>query len=103
MNEQYISIWELVLLQLFMGSITYLIGSVVFFFTLRKRPLINTYKKIKLLVFQLCVSIILSLVIWQFWPLGIDIMYGVINIPAIFSELITILLILMILGKPLKQ
>ena len=89
MNEQYVSIWELVLLQLFMGSITYLIGSIAFFFALRK-ILINKHKKIMLSLFQLCISITLSFVIWQFWIFDIDIMFLFISIPALIAECITI-------------
>ena len=96
MNEQYISIWELVLLQLFMGSITFLVGSIVFFFTLRKL-LINMYKRIILLLFQLCISVFLSLVIWQFWNLDIDILFLFISIPALIAECITILITIFVL------
>jgi hypothetical protein len=98
MGEQYISIWELVLLQLFMGSITYLVGSIAFFFTLRK-VVINKQKKIMLLLLQLCISVILSLVIWQFWILDIDIMFLFISIPALIAECITILITLFVLNK----
>jgi len=98
MDEQYISIWELVLLLLFMGSITYLVGSIVFFFTLRK-TLINKYKKIILLLFQLCISVILSLVIWRFWILDIDIMFLFVSIPALIAECITIPITLFILKR----
>ena len=48
MDEQYISIWELISLQLFLGSIIYIVGCIVLFFVLRKevnrKYLSSTYK-----------------------------------------------------------
>jgi hypothetical protein len=98
MDEQYISIWELILFQLFLGSITYLFGSIVFFFTLRK-VLIKKYGIIMLLLLQFCISIVLSLVIWQFWISDIDIMFLFISIPALIAECITIPVVLYVLKK----
>lgn len=98
MDEQYISIWELVSLQLFMGSITFLSGSVILFFTVRK-TLINNYTKIILLLLQSCISIVLSLVIWQFWILEIDTMFLFISIPALLAECITIPITLFVLKR----
>ncbi len=89
MDEQYISISELISLQLFWGSITYLIGSIVFFFILRK-ALIKRWGIIILLLLQFFVSVILSFVIWQFGYFDIDIMIGMILIPALIAEIITI-------------
>lgn len=89
MGEQYISIWELILLQLFLGSITYLIGSIVLFFVLRK-ALINRFRILILLLLQFFVSVVLSLAIYQFWTFDIDIMIGIILIPAFIAEIITI-------------
>ena len=98
MDEQYFSIWDIVIIQFFTGSITYLFGSIVFFFTLRK-TLINKYKIIMLLLFQLCFSVILSLSIWRYWILDIDIMFMFISIPALIAECITISLTLCFLKK----
>lgn len=98
MDEQYVSIWELILLQLFMSSITYLVGSIVFFFTLRK-VVINKSNRVILLLLQLCISVILSLVVWQFWVLDIDIMYLFISIPALIAECITIPITLFVLKR----
>ena len=48
MDEQYISIWELISLQLFLGSIIYIVGCIVLFFVLRKE--VNRKYKIALLL-----------------------------------------------------
>ncbi len=90
MNEQYASILDILLLQLFLGSIVYLIGSAIFFFILRKTRHRNS-KIILLLFIQFCFSILLSLIVWKNWIINIDIMvFEFINLPAMFSEFITI-------------
>ena len=62
MDEQYISIWELISLQLFLGSIIYIVGCIVLFFVLRKVE--NRKYKIALsLLVQFCISVLLSLII----------------------------------------
>jgi hypothetical protein len=90
MDEQYISIWELISLQLFLGSIIYIVGCIVLFFVLRKVE--NRKYKIALsLLVQFCISVLLSLIIWQSWNIDIDIMaLEFINLPALFSEFVTI-------------
>ena len=86
MDEQYISIWELISLQLFLGSIIYIVGCIVLFFVLRKE-VNRKYKIALLLLVQFCISVLLSLIIWQSW----DIMaLEFINLPALFSEFVTI-------------
>ena len=72
MDEQYISIWELISLQLFLGSIIYIVSCIVLFFVLRKVE--NRKYKIALsLLVQFCISVLLSLIIWQSWNIDIDI------------------------------
>ena len=90
MDEQYISIWELISLQLFLGSIIYIVSCIVLFFVLRKVE--NRKYKIALsLLVQFCISVLLSLIIWQSWNIDIDIMaLEFINLPALFSEFVTI-------------
>lgn len=62
MDEQYISIWELISLQLFLGSIIYIVGCIVLFFVLRKE-VNRKYKIALLLLVQFCISVLLSLII----------------------------------------
>ena len=99
MSEQNISIWEVLLLQLFLGSIIYIVGSIVLFFVLRK-VVSYQYKIVSLLLVQLGISVLLSLIIWKSWIINIDIMIlEFINLPALFSELIIIPIIYFILKK----
>ena len=85
MDEQYISIWELISLQLFLGSIIYIVGCIVLFFVLRKE-VNRKYKIALLLLVQFCISVLLSLIIWQSWNIDIDIMAW---IPFLILLLIT--------------
>lgn len=99
MDEKYISGLELVLLQFLLGSVIYLVGSIVFFFILRK-TVVNKYKKAILLLLQFCISFILSFVIWFFWAIKIDIMiFEFVNLPALIAECITIPITLFVLKK----
>ena len=85
MDQQYISIWELISLQLFLGSIIYIVGCIVLFFVLRKE-VNRKYKIALLLLVQFCISVLLSLIIWQSWNIDIDIMAW---IPFLILLLIT--------------
>lgn len=65
MGEQHISIWEILVLQLFLGSLIYIVGSIVMFFILQKVVILK--QKIFLyLLLLFCVSVLLSLAIWKF-------------------------------------
>jgi predicted transglutaminase-like protease len=60
------------------------------FFVLRKE-VNRKYKIALLLLVQFCISVLLSLIIWQSWNIDIDIMaLEFINLPALFSEFVTI-------------
>ena len=97
MDEKYISGLELIWIQFLLGSVVYLVGSIVFFFVLRKVG-ISKYKKIMLLLSQFCISVILSFVIWGIWTLNIDIMiFEFINLPALIAECVTIPIMLYVL------
>lgn len=87
MDDKSISLVELLSLGVYLGSIVYLIGLIVFVVLIYNK---KTYKSIVLIIVKLLLSIILSVFIWRFWPLEIDIMQGVIFLPSIFAEIISI-------------
>ena len=97
---KFITLPELMLIQLIMGSITYLLGSIVFFLYLRK-IIIPYWKKILLMLLQLCIAYIFSLFIWGWgWNIinrfvELDILIGFINIPSLIAETLTILIFLL--------
>ena len=92
MEEQHFTLSEILLLQLLLGSITYLIGSIAFFFLIKKLPM---KWKVLAMSLQFSLAVALSMVIWRFWPFPFDIMvFDGINLPALLAELIFLLPIL---------
>ena len=96
MNEQFFSIGDIILLQLFLGSIIYLCGSIILFFLIRKYT--KKYNIFLYLIYQFCLSFLLSLLIWQFWAINLDIMiFEIINLPALIAEIITLAIIIILI------
>lgn len=91
---------ELLILNAYLGSIVFLICTIILIVTLYKRKLTKGIMQIIFLsVMQFLVSNLISLVIWRFWILEIDIMFLFISIPALIAECITIPITLYILKK----
>lgn len=102
-NVVSISLSELILLNIYLGSIMFIVGSVVLFFLIRSKIKGISILKISLsIISQLIVSILFSLLVWKLWTLKTDIMFGFVFFPALISELIMMPLILFILSKVLK-
>lgn len=82
---------ELVIMTLYLGSVTFLIGAVVFFFLckskIRKFTIVGN---ITMSVVRLILSISITLFSWFLWPFSGDIMFGFIMLPALFAEIVTI-------------
>lgn len=89
---------EHLLLNVYLGSIVFVVSAVVFVFITKK--LIKSKSKIALLtILQFIISCFLSLVIWHFWISPFDIMLGFISLPAVIAEVVTILTIYLIITK----
>ena len=87
-----ISFFELIELGVLLGSVTFIIGLVLFIYLLKRAEV----KRLKLIIYcilQLFISMTLSIIIWRFWIFKIDIMLGCIFLPGIIAEMITILLL----------
>lgn len=86
------SFFELIELGVLLGSVTFIIGLVLFVYLLKRAGV----KRLKLIIYcilQLFISMTLSIVIWRFWIFKIDIMLGCIFLPGIIAEMITIFLL----------
>lgn len=84
---------DFLLLNMYLGSVTFIIGIIVLVLILRK----ITARKLTLtliVVTQSVISIFLSLAIWCFWILDVDIVFLFISIPALIAECITIPIVL---------
>lgn len=98
--EHNISIIELISLELYLGSISFIIGTLFFIIILQKLRL----KKIKILLYtilQIISSIIITSIIHIIWNPHYDIMFSFIFLPNIIAEVITISSLLFIIKKTL--
>jgi len=94
--EHNISIIELISLELYLGSISFIIGTLFFIIILQKLRL----KKIKILLYtilQIISSIIITSIIHIIWNPHYDIMFSFIFLPNIIAEVITISSLLFII------
>lgn len=98
MADKSISLVEVFLLGLYLGSIVYIIGLLVFIFLIYKKK-ISIYKLFTLSSVQLFLSIALSIFMWKFWFLNTDIMLGFIFLPGLCAESISILILYFTISK----
>ena len=89
MENQQIVLGELFFLELFLGSFVFILGTCFFVFLLWKLK-IKLFNIGLFCFFQVIFSLVLSTVFWVLWPFKVDIMQGVIFLPGIFAELVTI-------------
>lgn len=90
METNTASLSEMIALNLFLGSLTYLLGiafQVLIVFLNKSKS--KTFSKITaLLVLTRISTILFSVLIWHFWFLKIDIMFGPLLLPTLIAELI---------------
>ncbi|MGJ3234288.1 hypothetical protein [Marivirga sp.] len=100
MEQEPTPIIELLILTLFLGSITFLMAAVYQGYVL----FINKNKILKsviIIVLTRIITIISSFFIWSFWILPIDIMFLFVYLPGLLPELIFTPTILKIFGNDL--
>ena len=93
-----ISLLEFLQITLLLGSTTSVIG-IIFFAYLIKRTKLNNVQKILYSIVRLLFSFLLTMVFWMFWIFEFDIMFFLILLPAFFSEILSILLFVLLIGK----
>ena len=98
MEQEPTPIIELLVLILFLGSITFLLGAFFQGFVLykNKKPLLTS---IFVIILTRILTVISSYFIWAFWHLPIDIMFLFVYLPAVLPELIFSPLILKLFGN----
>ena len=94
-NGNFISLPELILLNIYLGSIIFLLSTFLLFFIIKGKNRLNVV--VFTIISQLGSAILLSLLLWKLWPFKTDVMYGFVFYPALFSEIVTILFTLYIL------
>ena len=86
---------EMILLQMYLGSVIYVICSIASYFIMKHYFLQHI---VLWLVAKLLLSVTVSLLIWCYWPFHFDIMVAqFINLPALFSESILVFLLVVLL------
>ena len=92
---------ELIILNLFLGSISYLIALTLIFLVSRA----NTFRWLNFLTISI-LSVIFGLVgsflIWSIWSTSFDIMIGPIHIPTSLSLLVVTPILLVTFGNSLR-
>lgn len=82
-----IPIIEVIILVCFLGSFTFIIGNVFFFYLLKRR---NVQKKGAYCILHNLITIVLSFYIFTIWNLKIDVMFYFIFLPTVLAEIIVI-------------
>ena len=97
MESQSISLGDLFSVELFVGSITFVLGTVLFFLLL----LLNLRLNLKTTLLYCCLKLILvvslSTIFFIFWRFNFDIMIGFLYLPGVLSEVFIMLLFYFIL------
>lgn len=92
---KYFTFKEKLIFNLFLGSIFFLIGAIIFSYILNIYSVVDVTRK---LVIQVIFSVCLSFVLWLVWPFK-DVMFGFILLPAFISEIAAITIGFLLLGK----
>jgi hypothetical protein len=98
MEQEPTPIIELLVLMLFLGSITFLLGAIFQGYILYKNKK-SLLTSISVIILTRILTIISSYFIWAFWNLPINIMFLFLYLPAILPELIFSPLILKVFGN----
>ena len=91
-------ILELIALNLYLGSITMLMGIVTVAFIVIRNGKFNWTKFLLISALMVILGSLLSIWIWGNWDLDIDIMIGPIHIPTLFSILIVGIVLIKLFG-----
>jgi len=92
---KYFTFKEKLIFNLFLGSILFLIGAIIFSYILNIYSVVNVTRK---LVIQAMFSVCLSFVLWLVWPFK-DVMFGFILLPAFLSEIFVITIGFLLLAR----
>lgn len=89
---------ELIILNLYLGSITFLIGLVLIGWVMKRNGKFSWIKFTIISVLLIILGSSLSLLIWANWNLEFDIMIGPFHIPAVISILMAGTVLLKLFG-----
>ena len=99
MESQSISLGDLFSVELFVGSITFVLGTVLFFLLLLLKLRLNLKTTLLYCCLQLVLAVSLSTIFFIFWRFNFDIMIGFLYLPGVLSEVFIMLLFYFILKQ----
>ena len=85
MESQSISLGDLFSVELFVGSITFVLGTVLFFLLLLLNLRLNLKTTLLYCCLQLILVVSLSTIFFIFWRFNFDIMIGFLYLPGVLS------------------
>ena len=85
MESQSISLGDLFSVELFVGSITFVLGTVLFFLLLLLNLRLNLKTTLLYCCLQLILVVSLSTIFFIFWRFNFDIMIGFLYLPGVFT------------------
>lgn len=97
MESQSISLGDLFSVELFVGSITFVLGTVVFFLLLLLKLRLNLKTTLLYCCLQLVLAVSFSTIFFMFWRFNFDIMIGFLYLPGVLSEVFIMFLFYFIL------
>lgn len=97
MESQSISLGDLFSVELFVGSITFVLGTVLFLLLLLLNLRLNLKTTLLYCCLQLILVVSLSTIFFIFWRFNFDIMIGFLYLPGVLSEVFIMLLFYFIL------
>lgn len=89
-----ITILEFLQMTLLLGSLTYIIGTVVFIYFLKR---LKVKQKVSIIIIHFISSFIVTIILWISWKFKLDIVYSFLFLPTLVAEiLVTVLFVLII-------
>jgi hypothetical protein len=76
---------ELLLFNLYLGSVTYLLGIALVVWVMKRNKSFNWVKLILIAILLVTTGCFFSLLIWSLWTFEVDIMFGPIHLPTLIA------------------
>jgi hypothetical protein len=88
MEEQAISVFELVQLAILLGSLVFILGITVQLYIMRRRDKVFKIKQLAIVLLIWILTLIVTIFFWSWWTFEFDYMIGPVFLPALGAEVI---------------
>jgi hypothetical protein len=96
--EQHFSLTAFLHLTLYLGSVTFALGLTYQLFISIKTDHKCSFKQLILVMLTRFLTLALTIFIWRYWQMKIDILFGPVLLPAFIAELLLSPLLLKLFG-----